>query len=151
MLQWALPPQWTFLSAQIWNSKNVNNPFYPWFVFFQLQAICNIIWLPLPFFYCQLSDKSQPPGCVFSSQPVKLHQTLWLVEAKLGCGKILQFNKIIIKPSFLNIGKKMTGLPVGGSITQQTRLVKLVISVLSVILSASPEMKNVCSLYWFPH
>lgn len=41
----------------------------------------------------------------------------------------------------------MTGLPVGGSITQQTRLVKLVISVLSVIHSASPEMKNVCSLY----
>lgn len=46
-----------------------------------------------------LSDKSWPPGCIFSSQPVKLLQALWLAEAKLGCGKILQFNKTIIKPN----------------------------------------------------
>lgn len=56
-------PKWAFVYSQfpparIWNFKNVNNPFNTWSVFFQMQAICNIIRLPLQSSFCHMTEKS---------------------------------------------------------------------------------------------
>lgn len=64
-------PKWAFvyikfLSAQTGNFETANNSFYIWSVFLQMQAIWNIIQLPLPLSCCHLSVKSQTTGCMLS-------------------------------------------------------------------------------------
>lgn len=75
---------------------------YTWSLFFQMEAICNMIQLPLPLSTLLLSSGREVTTTMvcISSLPVELLQTQWLSEAKPGCGKILQFNKTIIKPHF---------------------------------------------------